>query len=195
MRSSRRGPLEQLAPCGCRCSRSTSSTTAALSRAGSNPAASPPVDEVRHHAGGQKSAKIRSVEGLAAGAGQGAPRTAGRSVGITLEPRTVHRTRRRHCPMFGTSPRDNTRRLRARESSGCTTRPLAKGEQILVRPRHSGSSRHRGRDREGGRSRRVYRASRTHRSRGNHVGEIGHLRWRSRLPPIPIPTIPAPDGW
>ena len=137
-----------------------------------------------------KIAKIRSVEGWPV-----TPVTGAQSAGTVgrhhARPRTVHRTRRRDRPCRP-SPRD-TRRIRAR-IFWLHDKPLATGASILVRLGTRGSPRHRGRDREGGRSRRTCRASRPHRSRAT-MSARSIFRWRSRSPPIPIPTIRAPGGW
>ena len=115
-----------------------------------------------------KIAKIKTVESwpLTPVAG---PQGAGRSVGITLD-RELFVERGDIIAHAGAAPRE-TRRLRAR-IFWLHDKPLAKGDQILVRLRTEGKPRHRRRHRESRRSRRTRRAARTRRSRRNHVGEI-----------------------
>ena len=127
MRWSRRGRWKRWR-CGCRCRRSTNSTTAALSPAVSNPAALPPATR-SSSCPPARSPRSSSVEGWPATPVQGS-QGAGRSVGITLD-RELFVERGDVIAHVGSTPRD-TRRIRAR-IFWLHDKPLAAGASILVR--------------------------------------------------------------
>ena len=137
-----------------------------------------------------KIAKIKTVESWPETPVQGR-QGAGRSVGITLD-RELFIERGDVIAHVGSAPRD-TRRLRAR-IFWLHDKPLVDRRLHPGPARHQGNPRHRGRDREGGRSRANSPASRPRRSRAT-MSARSTSRWRSRWPPIPTPTIRAPDGW
>ena len=175
--------------CGCRCRRSTNSTTAALSRAAIESGSLAAGDEIVIMPAG-KIARIRTVEGWPAHAGQRTRQTAGRSVGITLD-RELFVERGDVIAHVGNSPRDTRRHSRA---DFLAARQAADDGRLDPGPaRHPRNPRHRGGDREGGRSRRTCRASRPDRSRAT-MSAKSIFRWPIRWRPIPIPTIRAPGA-
>ena len=188
MRWSRRGRLKRCR-CGCRCRRSTSSTTAASSRAASNPAASQAGDEIVIMPAG-KIAKIRTVESWPATPRQW-PADRGPFGRHHARSRTVHRARRRH--------RSCRRKARAtpaafaRAFSGCTTSRCRRASRSW-----SGSARARPAPPWSRSRRRSIPAScpawRPRRSRAT-MSARSTSRWRSRSRPIPIRKIRAPGGW
>ncbi len=128
MRWSRRGRWSNWR-CGCRCRRSTNSTTAASSPAASNPASLVAGDEIVIMPAG-KIARIKSVESWPLDAADGAAER-GQFGRHHARPRIVHRTRRRDRP-YAAEARA-TRAGFARGFSGCTTTRCATGASILVR--------------------------------------------------------------
>ncbi len=136
-----------------------------------------------------KIAKIKSVEGWPVTPVNGS-QSAGRSVGITLD-RELFIERGDVIAHVGSAPRD-TRRVRAR-IFWLHDKPLVTGASILVRL--------------GTRETRAtvvaiekavdpgeLSSVETNRSRAT-TSARSTFRWRSRSPPIPIPTIRAPAGW
>lgn len=127
MRSNRRGRWNSFR-CGCRCRRSTSSMIAASSPSASNQVTSTPATR----SSSCPPARLRRSRRSRATAGAtplASSQTAGRSVGITLDPRTVHRARRRYRP-FRTK-RADTRRIRAPDL--VARQANLEGEQITIR--------------------------------------------------------------
>ena len=186
MRSSRHGRWKRWR-CGCRCRRSTNSTTAALSPAASNPAAWPPATR------SSSCPPARSPEFAASRAGRllrcrearaPADRSASRSTANCSSNAAT------------SSPMSEARRATpagfARGFSGCTTSRWWKAP-----PFWSGSARGKPAP-PWSRSRRRStpansRASRPRRSRAI-MSARSTFRWRSRSPPIPTPTIRAPGA-
>ena len=149
MRSSRRGRWNS-SRCGCRCRRSTNSTTAASSQAASNPATLPPATR-------------SSSCPLARSPGSGASKAGRRRRSKAPRPRAARSASRSTAscssnaamssPMSESVPRDTQPDPRAHFLAA---RQAARQRRADPGPaRHAREPRHRGRDREGGRSRRT----------------------------------------